>query len=187
MDAAMRTTLDANKREMFDGMRAYHQSELAHKADAISMLKTILTGVGAVFAGVVVPSTTVPNAAWIAFLTAVAASAGTYLVVAGTNAKIDADHQRYADFGKEYVQTSQLLGLYDEVTSGTHRAVLKTSQTIGQGGGYRHSQHILTRFGLFVALLAWVAFAYVMSVPPKAPGASMVPAGSAASAPAGGG
>ena len=28
---------------MFDGMRAYHQSEIAHKKDAIDILKSILT------------------------------------------------------------------------------------------------------------------------------------------------
>ncbi|MEW8631480.1 MAG: hypothetical protein AB2556_11905 [Candidatus Thiodiazotropha sp.] len=32
-----------NKREVFDAMRAYQASELAHKTDAINFLKTILT------------------------------------------------------------------------------------------------------------------------------------------------
>ncbi|MGV6818648.1 MAG: hypothetical protein ACWA44_15440 [Thiotrichales bacterium] len=35
-------SLRENKREMFDGMRAYHQSEISHSNHAITMLLALL-------------------------------------------------------------------------------------------------------------------------------------------------
>ena len=43
----------ANMRQAFDGMRAYHNSEIAHKKDAIEILKTILTTTVLVYGGLV--------------------------------------------------------------------------------------------------------------------------------------
>ena len=162
MSDSLRTTLDANKREAFDAMRAYHQSEIEHKSHAISMLTTVLTGVGAVFAAIIIPSAAIANAGAIAFLAAAAASLGSYLVVSSTNTKIGSDHKRYAAFGAEYVNTCRLLGLFDAIQIGDCTITLKTDDKLGQGKGYINTQKILQKFGWFVATLGWVAFAYVV-------------------------
>src|SRR5690606_39857689 len=44
-------THQQNKREAFDGMRAYHQSEILHKGHAIEVLKTILTAILTIYVG----------------------------------------------------------------------------------------------------------------------------------------
>ena len=52
-DEKKRATHEANKREAFDGMRAYHQSEIAHKKDAIDIIKAILATTVVIFIGLV--------------------------------------------------------------------------------------------------------------------------------------
>jgi hypothetical protein len=48
-------SLRENKREMFDGMRAYHQSEISHANHAITMLLGIAAAVGAAILAMLFP------------------------------------------------------------------------------------------------------------------------------------
>ncbi|MDD2764665.1 MAG: hypothetical protein PHE83_11885 [Opitutaceae bacterium] len=70
--------------------------------------------------------------------------------IAGTaHFKIGADHKIYANFGTEYMRTSELLGFYSSSSS-----PLKVSHIIGQGTGYRKTQWIIWAFAGVVTLLA---------------------------------
>lgn len=163
MSLSDQSILEENKREMFDGMRAYHESENKHKADAILMLTAMLAATGGVFAAILAPGFQAESATTVAALLAIAATIGVVWVVLSTNEKIDADHSRYAEFGAEYVQTCKLLGLYSPITSGSHTATLKENERIGQGVGYKKTKAVLNGFGTFIVLIAWVAFFYVNS------------------------
>jgi len=159
--ARQRATLDANKREMFDGMRAYHESELAHKRDAITLLMAILTAVGAVFAALVLGAKPVPNAGVLAAFAALAATLGAFCIAASTNRKIDADHQRYAEFGAEYVRTCELLGLYIIDASDPENTPLKANKRIGQGLGHEKTKSVVRMVALTTAILSWLVMLFI--------------------------
>jgi hypothetical protein len=185
MDKNMRQTLESNKREMFDAMRAYHASEISHANHAITI---ILSVAGAA------------NAAAIAILfgdhptqtpVAIAASLSgivlpLVLVVAlTTHLKIDGDHSQYAAHGREYVATCDALGLFEDLSA--NQRAIKTNRDIGQGKGYRKTQGIVWAFAglvsamtLTFSILIGDRFASVQC--PKPPSASPTAAIDAASA-----
>lgn len=130
--------LEQNKREMFDGMRAYHESEISHANNAITMLLAIAGGAGAVVLAILFPHDPPAHIREIAFGLFLFVLLLGLIVAWSTHSKISADHARYAEFGAEYVATSKLLGFY---SSG-----LKTHENIGQGKGYRKTQIIIWAF-----------------------------------------
>ena len=85
-----------------------------------------------------------------------------FVIAATAHEKIGADHQRYADFGAEYVKTCQLLGLYEPLSRATgDSVVLKTSETIGQGTGYRRTQR---KVWFFAGVLAALTLGFALRV-----------------------
>jgi hypothetical protein len=152
------SVLEANKREMFDGMRAYHQSEIEHKRDAIEVLKALLAGAGAVYAAIIIPSNKIPYAGWLAAGISAAITFATISIVRSTNAKIARGHLVYQSFGDEYMRTCRLLGLY---YASDYGEIIKQSRAIGRGDGWKSTQNILRSFGTTICLLVWTAAVYV--------------------------
>jgi hypothetical protein len=142
-----RETHEANKREAFDGMRAYHQSEISHKQDAITILQTLLTStiliygglIGAIIARELDPDFGLAAGVFLVLLI----GAAVILVVAITNKKIDADNGRYRQFRSEYLAERHLLGLDDDL-KGDASAWSKPTAAVG---GYHHTKAILRVFG----------------------------------------
>ena len=178
LDAQVRGTYDANKRELFDAMRAYHTSEIAHKRDAIGMLTTLLTAIGAVFAAILVPEKPIPHAAALADAMAALAGLLAAVIVWSTNQKIAADNRRYREFGVEYMKQCRLLGLYDIVTLDGEPAAVKTSTTIGQGTGYQHTQRIVRSVGIAIGGLALFGAVFINLTETNGPVASPKPGSS---------
>lgn len=143
-------SLRDNKREMFDAMRAYHQSEISHANHAVTMLVAIAGAAGAVVLAMLFPEEPPRHISEIAWGLWFAVSALAFTVGMTTHLKISADHKVYENFGVEYVKTSQLLGFYHKVEIDGKEVSLKISKTIGQGKGYRRTQWIIWSF---VALL----------------------------------
>jgi len=172
-----RSTYEQNKRELFDGMRAYHSSEHQHKRDAINFLKTILTvSVGAqaaLLGAVYTPELTVAHveilALGIVFVTAVALFITCYF----TNKKIEADHAVYAVFGEEYERFTKLLEIDRNLTSLSGRItvegkILDPNKPIGSGEGYKKTMHIITGTGFLIFLFIVVIGAFVALTEPTA-------------------
>lgn len=150
-------SLIENKREMFDGMRAYHQSEIHHANHAITMLLAIAAAEGAVVLAMVTQEVKLPlhlnEIAWALFLVVMLL---TLPIAIMSHIKISSDHNIYQSFGKEYVNTSRLLGFYDEVQINGMKLKIKESEKIGQGGGYRKSQMIIWALAIGIIFLAFL-------------------------------
>ncbi|PTQ80741.1 hypothetical protein C8R28_10364 [Nitrosomonas ureae] len=144
--------LAENKREMFDGMRAYHQSEISHAHHAITMLLAISAAAGAVVLAILFPQITPKHVQEIAWGLWVVVSIFAVTVAWTAHIKISSDHQIYARFGAEYVKTCELLGFYDPVEWSAQKTSIKTDKKIGQGKGYRKTQAIIWSFA--AALIA---------------------------------
>jgi hypothetical protein len=148
-----------NKREMFDGMRAYHQSEISHANHAITMLLAIAGAAGAVVLAILFPRTMpahIHEIAWGLFVTVLVFA----LAIAITaHIKINGDHGAYAKYGKEYVETSRLLGFYEKtipVDGSAKKVSLKSDEGIGQGKGYRKTQMIIWTFAAVLIALTFM-------------------------------
>lgn len=151
--------LRENKRECFDGMRAYHQSEISHANHAITMLLAMAAAIGAVVVAILFPDSPpdhVREIAWGLF--------GVVVILGGTIAatahiKISGDHAVYANFGAEYVKTSERLGLYERSSTTKDEKpieldAIKTNRAIGQGTGYKLTQRIIWAFAGVLAALS---------------------------------
>ncbi len=79
-----------------------------------------------------------------------------FTIAITTHIKIDGDHDAYANFGKEYVETSRLLGFYDKILpidGPEEKASIKADPDVGQGTGYRRTQIIIWAFaGVLIVL-----------------------------------
>jgi hypothetical protein len=148
--------LAENKREMFDGMRAYHQSEISHTNHAITMLLAISGAAGAVVLAILFPQVTpnhVPEIAWGLW---VVTSALAMNVAVTAHVKISSDHKVYAGFGDEYVRTCELLGFYECAEGSKKEIGLKKNRHIGQGKGYRKTQAIIWSFATTLIVLTFL-------------------------------
>ena len=106
----------SNKREAFDGMRAYHQSELSQKNDCIEILKAILTvsllaygGLLAIVHGRQLDITSGEPGLSSSSPSPASRSLGRYC--RATNAKIEQDNARYRKYQDEYKLERQALKL----------------------------------------------------------------------------
>jgi len=159
---ASRSTHELNKREMFDGMRAFQQSELAHKADVLNFLKSILTGSIIVYGFPIVAllksESRVDKDAVGAFALI------TLIVVCGisaaacyfTNKKIEHGHSRYGDFLSEYARESKWLGLMDSTveTADSHTPIKLIQLDVKAGDGYKETKRLIWVYGVLVGLVA---------------------------------
>lgn len=147
--------LRENKRECFDGMRAYHQSEINHANHAITMLLATGGAIGAVVIAILFPETPSPYAHEIAWGLFVVELALGLTIAVTAQIKINGDHAVYAAFGDEYVKTSERLGLYMSSTTtidgkSIDLSAIKTNKNIGKGKGYRKTQGIIWSFALIL-------------------------------------
>ena len=166
-----RSTHELNKREMFDGMRAYHQSELSHKSDAISILGRIVALAAAVY-GVLIGIATSPEVQaaaiiMVSTISGVAICFIIYRVVKATNNKIYQDHLVYWKYGNEYVKESRRLGLMEEETVYGYKQKIKDidpAHPPGSGKGYEHTQKIIRETGVAIAAFVIIGVLITMLV-----------------------
>ena len=158
-----------NKREMFDGMRAYHQSEISHTNHAITILLAIAGAGSAVIMAILFPQKAPNHITQIVWGLFFVVSVLAVAVALTAHYKIVADHKVYAKFGLEYVKTSILLGYYDKevlITSSdngktqSRKEMLKTDKTIGQGKGYRKTLVIIWTFAFSLIVMTLLFACY---------------------------
>lgn len=154
-----RHSLELHKQEAFQGMRAYHASEIQHKQDAIAIMKAALTSVitvdGAMLAALatqkVHPSVTILGTLLVLLAACLALSELSEI----TNNKIAKDHRRYEDYRDDYVRALVSLGLQD-AQSHWHR------QEDRDRSGYAATQKIVKVFENIVVGVAAVGFAFAL-------------------------
>jgi len=146
-------------------MRAYHQSEIAHKKDAVDIIKTILNTTVILYAGLVgstftgkIDSSLAIAASWvIALLVGIA----VFFIVLFTNRKIDEDNQRYRKYRAEYITERQLIGLEQDLSNVGYTSAWMEYQDPNKTG-YHHTKNILRAFAwiVFVVAIVGVGFLY---------------------------
>lgn len=141
---------------MFDGMRAYHQSEISHSHHAITMLLAIAGAAGAVVLAMLFPEKAPEHLTEIAWGLVIVVTVLALTVAFTTHVKINSDHETYEAYGKQYVLTSQLLGFYEEVEIEGSKTRIKTEKNTGQGKGYRKTQIIIWAFAAEITLLTFL-------------------------------
>jgi hypothetical protein len=149
-------SLRENKREMFDGMRAYHQSEINHSNHAITMLLAIAGAAGAGILAVLFPEKTSEHLTEIAWGLFVVVSVFSFTIAITTHLKISSDHKTYETYGQEYVKTSRLLGFFEDVQIKGISTKIKTNDKTGKGQGYRKTQIIIWSFAVELILLSFL-------------------------------
>lgn len=155
---------EANKREAFDGMRAYHQSEIAHKKDAIEILKAVLATTVIIYGGLLSAVMTVkiyPDTALYAAI-AIAAMVGiaSSLIVGITNRKIDEDNKRYRKYREEYVLERRLIGLEKDLRASGYISAWNEEHDPNRTG-YHHTKNILRALGWIIFVVAVVGVFFV--------------------------
>ncbi|MCW8092123.1 hypothetical protein [Alteromonas sp. ASW11-130] len=155
---------EANKREAFDGMRAYHQSEIAHKKDAVDILKAILTTTIVLYGGVlsVVISGNIDNsyAIYTGWTLVVLIGLSVALVVGVTNRKIDEDNKRYRKYRDEYVLERKLLGLESDLLNENYTSAW-IEEHYPTKTGYHHTKNILRVFAAMIFFVSLVGSAFI--------------------------
>ena len=150
-----RSVHEQNKREAFDGMRAYHQSEISHKKDAIDILKTYLTTIVIIYAGLVagISGKIIDNTYIILLGWAVALLNGLacWLIVRTTNFKIDSDNRKYKQYRDEYVVERSIIGLDDDLTAHGHTSHWIETTDTPPLSGYNYTKKIINWFGITIA------------------------------------
>lgn len=156
-----RSTFEQNKREMFDGMRAYHVSEHQHKRDAVNFLRSIL-GIAAGIYGVIISTfftelVSVGNPIPLVWVILFFIGLVVFLVVNSTNKKIEANHEVYKVYGDEYTRFCFMLELNKSVDVSS-RVIdgkrIDLDDPIGQGDGYKKTMYIISEWGWAVVIVA---------------------------------
>lgn len=152
-----RTTHELNKKEAFDGMRAYHQSELSHKKDAIEILKTLLTSCILIFTGLLASVYAgLAKTEYILYL-AIAITGITglacFLIVWTTNRKIEQDNGRYRKYLAEYVVERDILALEDDLKAAGHTSTWVMPSNPDKSG-FHYTKLILRWFGWIIFMIA---------------------------------
>ena len=158
-----RTTYELNKREMFDGMRAYHNSEIHHKKDAIGFLRSVLGVIVGVY-GIIIgsffsPDLTIEYAEYLVWIILLLFGLVISIVVNATIKKIEADHAIYANYGAEYTRFSYILGLQKNIILDDveiQGKVIDLARPIGQGSGYKKTIHVIVETGIGIFLMALI-------------------------------
>jgi hypothetical protein len=142
------SVLEANKRESFDGMRAYHESERSHLQNALQMMwkSTLIV--------VVVPNATLLIKQDLDFqvvffssiLTLVIASAIILTIYRSAKEKIIADHSTYNMYGQDYAKTCELLHFLEPVELNNKSIKIKgweDGKGPGSGKGFEHTLKVV--------------------------------------------
>jgi phage shock protein PspC (stress-responsive transcriptional regulator) len=160
-------THQQNKREAFDAMRAYHLSEISHKGHAIDILKSIMTTVLTVYAGLVVSFATdaidpqiIRLISLLIFLTT---SVFSHLIVWATNEKIASDNTRYDAFREEYKAERRILCLDQELLGAEFQSAWLTPQD-RKRSGYQFTARILKIIAWSLTVVSGIATVFVFSI-----------------------
>jgi hypothetical protein len=156
-----------NKREAFDGMRAYHQSEIFHKKDCIDILKSILTSTLAVYGSIIglaysekiQYNQALSTACIILFFTMTA----VFGVVWSTNKKIDQDNMRYGKYRDEYKLERLMLRLEEDMWERSYISAWFEPHDVRKTG-YHHTKVILRCFGWLIIGSASIGTMLVLSL-----------------------
>ncbi len=161
MTSEQRTTLENAAKEAFEGMRAYHRSEIDHKRDAIAILTTVLAGNGGLVAAGFGALSRASSIGWmpIASIAIVVFAATAILVqkiMTATRKKIEADGARYQEFKAQSIAAKKLLGLYSPITTehGTETIMKEPMPGLGKA----RTQHILDVFFQLVVVFSGVGW-----------------------------
>ncbi len=153
-----------NKRECFDGMRAYHQSEIAHKKDTIEILKSILTTIvlvyGAIIGAIITKSIESVALVVVSFFTLILIAISVLSITYVTNNKIDKDNARYRKYEEEYVIERQIIGLESELLKLNHESVWIDKTKDKNKTGYHHTKLILWVFSVIIILVSLVGTSF---------------------------
>ncbi len=159
---------EANKREAFDAMRAYHASEIAHKGHTIEILKTLLQLVIVVYGGLIGLTLTgriQPRLAFLAdILLFIVILFTTFFVNHYTKKKIDEDHRSYEKHREEYKQEYRKLSLHQDLQAEGYQPHW-IAETNRSRSGYFYTKKVLNALqaiiitaaiagGIFVGLIA---------------------------------
>ena len=140
---------ELNKREMFDGMRAYHESELSHKRDCINLFRSIFTGTIAAYAAVLgsifSEKLKLDNVEPVAVSIFIIISFVTLILAIATNNKLAKDHSGYQRYLSEYAKECEYLGLRTTFVTIENKseAIKKIPLNPAAGPGYRYTQLII--------------------------------------------
>ena len=163
LDKNNRSAYEQNKREMFDGMRAYHASEQQHKRDAINFFKTILTvsvGVnGALLGSLLTPDISISSLWQLSWLTTIVTGFVCFLICNSVNKKIESDNSVYKVFGEEYTRFCIILELNQPVNVAGTSVIAKNldpNKPIGSGDGYKVTMSIITETAWSIFLISAV-------------------------------
>lgn len=159
---------EANKREAFDARRAYHNSEIAHKKDAVEILKTVLTIIILVYGGLIglvfSDKIDVCLARHISLALLIFISLSVYIIVMITNKKIDKDHQRYKDYTEEHFFERKFLKIDDDLEKVGYKPV-NISQLINPDkSGYEYTKDILIAFGFIIVFVAIIGSVFIFCI-----------------------
>lgn len=138
-------------------MRAYHESEIAHKGQTFEVIKTLLTLVVAAYGGLIALILKAELAPLSAQLAAVVLLVGVFVmvvfVVRKTNAKIDSDHTSYERHRDEYLAERKVLDLDSALESVGHHTHW-TPRPVAAPTGFFHSKNLTVTLGAIVVLAA---------------------------------
>lgn len=158
-----RTTLENAAKEAFEGMRAYHRSEIDHKRDAIAIITTVLAGNGGLVAAGFGALGRASGIGWtiiagVAVLVFTATVVLVQQIMTATQKKIEADGLRYQEFKAQSIAAKRLLGLYKPITTehGTETVLKEPMPSAGKA----KTQRILDVFFQLVivfSLVGWLA------------------------------
>lgn len=156
---------EANKREAFDGMRAYQASEIAHKAHTVDVIKTFLTLVVGAYGGLITLILKAELAPDYAKIASGLLLLGIFFVVGyvvyKTNAKIDSDHRSYEAHRDEYLAERRLLEL-DSALSAVGHTTHWVPRPLNARSGYAYTKNLTFALGAIVVLAA--VFGSILSV-----------------------
>lgn len=182
-----------NKREAFDAMRAYHQSEIEHKYHTVEILRSILSAsifvYGGLFGLLLKDNINIDLVQFAGLATVAINSFIAFSIVRITNIKIREDNLQYCLHYFEYRKERELLGLEQDLLDNgfeskayavnmkneknekTHTKNLSICEILsgtkdGKKSGHSHTQNILNRFALMITVVCTLGTIglYILSV-----------------------
>ncbi len=159
-------------RMAFDGMRAYHTSELHHKRDSINILNGFLASMIPVFGGVVYYILFNKSSCFISWLMIAGASFiyyySIYVVLKTTKEKLKSDNDSYVQWKNEAIAERKALKLDSSIQDS-----IKESNGDGywdkeknNGLGYIKTFEIIRRYGYLLMGIAtlFLAFSFFLLI-----------------------
>jgi hypothetical protein len=155
---------ESDMRIAFDAMRAYHNSEIAHKKDAVDILKTVLTIIVLVYGSLI--GLVFSNKVGTTFTICVLIGLFLFILISiiviirETNKKIDMDHERYMQYLNECIAERKIL----KIDKDLEKQKYDSPWDISYRPGYKYTKKILGIFGTIIVLVAFIGSVFVISI-----------------------